>query len=625
MNAVESRYDYTAASARQTIYGIFEAAATAFPDKLALIEAGEALSYADLHARTRAVAAALRTICCDEPAVGLLLPHAAAFWTAILACLAAGQPYLALDVAHPPARNAGIIAASGIRTVISLQTHGIDNGAIPEGVRQLDFTALTSALVTAELPHMVRDPAQPACILYTSGSTGRPKGIVNNEAALLGRVQPYVEVGGLNHNDRFLTLSSPCTIAGTREGLTALTLGAGLTICDLRTGGLGMVRRMIANEGVTVLNAVPSALRALMPADAEADPELRTLRVIRVGGETVFWSDIRQFRRAVPRDCGIIVGYSATEQTGTHWLVPDLFPTDGPFVPIGYPLPGNHFTIVGENGNAVAQGETGELIVKGPHVALGYFKDGRCEQGDILADPETPGSRMFYTGDLLRMDADNLFTFIGRKDRQAKINGQRIEPAEVEAALRACPDVADAAVITRRDGHAVWLEAFVVLSVSTPDSALASVIDSVSANVPHAMRPRQTHLLPAIPRLPSLKADMAALAALAEHADARRDAANAAIDSVFEKPEGDRVLKDVIDETWRAVLGRNAPLTISFEAAGGDSLKLLEFALLIERSLQKRLSFEAFSMDMRPSTLLDALTRPALPSNGEVDRPVVFA
>lgn len=601
-----------------SIFERFAAAATTFPDKPAVIEGESTLTYAELRGRAMALAEALNTSFPDAPAIGILLPHSAMFWTAILGCLAAGRPYLALDVAHPTGRNARIVSEAGLGAIITIAGCDPDGAVVPTAVRRLDLTALAPAN-PQNVQRGPRDLRAPASILYTSGSTGLPKGIVNSEENLLARVLPYVDAAGLSHEDRFLTLSSPCTIAGTREGLTALVLGATLLICDLHRNGLGEVQKLIARHGVTVLNAVPGVLRALMPRDGRATADLRSLRLIRVGGEMVFWSDVEQFRRSTPADCKIMVGFSSTEETGAQWVVPTAVSVTATCVPVGYPLPGNQFSIVDDFGEPLPAGEVGELVVRSRNVALGYFRAGRCELGDIEQDPRDPVLRITRTGDLMRIRPNGLCEACGRKDRQVKINGQRVEPAELEATLRVCPEVVDAAAIVRSAGPTSWLEAFVVLGAAEPDSALARVDASVRAALPAYMRPTRLHLLPELPLRASGKLDTQALATLAERAEERRK------DAPGESTRATGVLHQAVQRVWASVLGRRAPLHgVSFADCGGDSLRFLEFVLLLEKALDRHLPLDLLTRDMGPSQIAAALEHEARPVLADGERPTVF-
>ena len=210
----------------------FDAIAARHAGHAAIDDGVRRLSYAQVSAAARHLAARIDAACAPG-AVGIAQSHSAAFWVAILACIGAGRTYAALDLHHPASRNAEILRDAGLAAVIV--PPGFDRGqpgsAARSAARRLD--AAPRIRDAPAWPCTVAPaPDVPAVVLYTSGSTGRPKGIANNQQALLQRVAQYVNACHLHAGDRMLTLSSPCTIAGTREGLTALLIGATLHVID---------------------------------------------------------------------------------------------------------------------------------------------------------------------------------------------------------------------------------------------------------------------------------------------------------------------------------------------------------------------------------------------------------
>ncbi len=446
----------------QGIIPRFLEAANRYADRTAIVDNSGALSYAALRTATFRLADRIKSESPGSGAIGILLPRSASFWVAIMACLAAGRPYVALDQNHPAARNAEILHNSGMVAVIT-QT-AFDPGAevIPATLHRIAIDEFGSDRPLDWTPSAAPAPDRVALVLYTSGSTGGPKGIANNEVALLQRIAQYVNACHLHAGDNFLSLSSPCTIAGTREGLTALLIGATLYVLDPQREGLREIALSIRDAGITIFNSVPSVLRELIAGQADASHLLQSLRIVRIGGEVTFWSDIKLFRSALPATCYLQIGYSSTESTGTQWFVPaDAIP-NGPFVPVGYVLPGNSASVLDPKGHPVRQGDVGELVLRSRFIALGQWENGLCKAGYIRPDEADPSIRVLHTGDLAHIDAKGVCTIVGRKDRQVKVNGMRVEPAEVEAALRDLAEIRNAAVIARRTGKAVTLAAFVV-------------------------------------------------------------------------------------------------------------------------------------------------------------------
>jgi acyl-coenzyme A synthetase/AMP-(fatty) acid ligase len=177
-------------------------------------------------------------------------------------------------------------------------------------------------------------------------------------------------------------------------------------------------------------------------------------------------------------------------------------------IPAGFILEDWHYALLSPDGQAAPDGMPGELVLRGRRVALGEWLGGRLVPGRMMRDPGDPHSRIFRTGDLMQIGADGLLRFAGRADRQININGVRIEPGEIEAALCADPLVENAAVVPRPDGRPI---AFVAAPGADADSLRPALLARARAALPSAMWPAAITVLPALPRLANGKPDLVAL------------------------------------------------------------------------------------------------------------------
>jgi thioesterase domain-containing protein/aryl carrier-like protein len=270
-----------------------------------------------------------------------------------------------------------------------------------------------------------------------------------------------------------------------------------------------------------------------------------------------------------------------------QWFVADMPRDQTDRIPIGFPLPGNALAIVDEHGALVPPGEVGELVVRSRYVALGYWREGRCQLDTIERDPTEPSLRVLRTGDLVRERPDGLLDRIGRKDRQLKIRGMRVEPEEIEAMLRRHRRVSDAAVIAASDADGTSsLVAYVTVASGDAAGLAAELTAMMREQAPAYMRPHRILVIASIPRLPSSKPDIGALTALDHrmHADTILAAKScpASPDSSVATEAG---------RIWERILGR-APggLKADFFDAGGDSLKALKLIAELERTFGVELS-----------------------------------
>jgi thioesterase domain-containing protein/acyl carrier protein len=264
-----------------------------------------------------------------------------------------------------------------------------------------------------------------------------------------------------------------------------------------------------------------------------------------------------------------------------QWFVDAAAKGEDARIPIGWPLPGNRLAILDEDGTPAAPGEAGELVVSSPYVALGHWIGGRCAP-DAFAGED---GRVFRTGDLVRQRPDGMLERLGRRDRQVKIRGVRVELDGVEAALREHPGVRDVGVLVRAsptDGSAT-----LVAYVRPREDAPARLLDELKARMasaPAPMRPGRLYLAQEIPRLPSSKLDVRALAARDEATAAAERAAGEASRRPRE-PGGDRIVQ-AVTEVWQAALERPpAGPDEDFFDAGGDSLKAISLMVELEEAL----------------------------------------
>jgi amino acid adenylation domain-containing protein len=585
----------------------FERVVRRHQNRIAVTDSETSLSFAELWDGLSGLSETIAAETKPGDLIGILLPTCSMFPIAILACLAAGRPFVALDP-HYPGNWLGHVLEDARPTLIISR---------PDVLRGVDIGGSTPRLIhLIRLPQAARKgwrPAQlgmdqPACVVFTSGSTGRPKGIVNSQRNLLQRVAQSINAAHVNSEDRFLTLASLSTIVGVRDIITALLAGASVHLLDPQRAGAREILNVIRAEAITILFAFPALLRSVIAYGDEQAGD--ALRLVRVGGDTTLWSDIDLLRTWLGPEPAIQLIYAATEAPMMQWFVDDSCRADDTRIPIGYPLPGNRLALVDEYGCNTPPGEVGELVVSSPYVALGLWADGRCAAGRFKSNGAPP-CRLFRTGDLVRQRPDGLLERIGRKDRQVKIRGARVDLDGVEALLRQHPHVRDVAVLARTaiTPSSAHGEITLVAYVSPRDGAPAGVLNDLKElmrSAPPPMRPGRLYLAHRIPRLPSSKPDLRALMAFDEvNVQNERANVSAAAEAV---PAGGDCIARRVAQVWQKVLQIpvGSPEDDFFEV-GGDSLKAIQFILDLERALGRDLSLTLITEAPKFGRLCEAL------------------
>jgi amino acid adenylation domain-containing protein len=435
------------------IYDIFRQQVAKRPDAVAVGE----LTYRELARRAERLAGRLWDAGVRPgDVVGVHLPRSASVVVALLAVLRLGAAYLALDHRDPAVRRATILADAAVRTVVTVPEWA---AALPEG----SDAVCAEEESTTDPPATVVAREQVAYVAYTSGSTGRPKGVrvPHRAVARLVLDADYLRIGP---DDVFLHYAPTAFDAATLEIWGPLLNGARLVVPppDLPTTGLGPLVRA---EGVTVLWLTAGLFHQVVDAGLD---DLRGLRHLLAGGDALSVPHVNRALAALPGTV-LVNGYGPTENTTFTCCHRVTEPVRGSTVPIGTPISGTTAHVLDTRLRPVAPGATGQLYTGGLGVAHGYLADPALTAARFVADPfGPPGTRMYCTGDVVRRLPDGVLDFVGRADRQVKIRGFRVEPAEVESAIAALPDVTAAAVVVQQGPSGDRrLAAFVVGPVSS--------------------------------------------------------------------------------------------------------------------------------------------------------------
>jgi acyl-coenzyme A synthetase/AMP-(fatty) acid ligase len=480
------------------------------PTDWAVGDEAERLTWGGLDDRINRIAGAIAAA--DPPlgpptgsplgTIALLLRDSVAGVAALYAGLAIGRPVLALDASVPLARNLDIMdQARAVAVVVECEDHEI---AAHRPVIAIGNGAESPLLRPDQ--HRPLGPDDVAFIVTTSGSTGLPKLIAHSQRGMAWRATRYVPAMRLTQEDRFISANFA---ASSYSGLIYLSgaLYAGAYSHIAGVGALGTRRLfdVMARERITALRGGASFFRALatLPGATEAFARVRSLRMT---GEPTTWADIDLLRRLARPDCRITNSYGATECTGFYWEDTGDRSAHPTQIPAGIPCPGSDAVIADETGAAVPVGAEGELFVRSQYNALGEIQGGRLVEGRLRHDPTDPGRRIYATGDLARRLADGTIVVLGRKDRMLKINGQRVEPAEVEVAIRAIAGVTDATVLPMPLRDTVTLAAFVAADRS-PANFAEVIRDALRKNLPAYMVPTRVVIMNELPRLPGGKVD----------------------------------------------------------------------------------------------------------------------
>ncbi|MFZ6725734.1 Pls/PosA family non-ribosomal peptide synthetase [Undibacterium sp. MH2W] len=489
---------------------LLENTALQYPEKIALECQGERITYRTLNERADQIASALmHQGVRSGHIVGLWLPRGIDLLVMQAGIAKTGAAWLPFDADTPIERIAVCLEdaqAVGLLTAASNNDLCKDLSCqiwIAESIRAEKQTVLHK--------RETADPLAPAYVIYTSGSTGKPKGIVVNHASICHFLRSENAVLGVCASDKVYQGFSVAFDMSFEEIWISYLVGATLWIAPKEiTADPDALPVALEKNQITVLHAVPTLL-ALFSQD------VASLRLINLGGEMCPESLVNRFTRAGRQ---MFNTYGPTEATVSASLAP--LHANAP-VTIGTPLPNYSMMVVAtdvENGlRLLPLGETGELCISGPGVAIGYLGRPDLTAEKFLVNPWSMSDidrRLYRTGDLACIQADGSIQCLGRADDQVKIRGFRVELGEIEAVLAQQSGVGTVAVILRKEDEIDQIMAFIArddasftASGTIPsDTELKAILRSqLSQVLPPYMVPSRFEFMTEVPRLTSGKID----------------------------------------------------------------------------------------------------------------------
>ena len=545
------RVDY---SQRDFVFELFERQARRAPTREAIISKGQRVSYGDASATINRLANFLTQTGLEPGArVGLHLEKSTAAVLVLFAIWKAGGVYVPIDPALPDERIRYLIDDTGMAVIVT--NSSLAAALTGEKTRTIMLDESWSA-IEAQSPmyaHVLpRTTESLAYILYTSGTTGRPKGVMVRHRSVTNLAYAAASTQAIDSFSRVLQFTSFSFDPSIEQIVTTLCHGGTLfpvSTHDIMPGP--DLSAFIRNHAVTHANLTPSAL-ALMPHE-----DLPDLRCVISGGERCTSALVERWGRGRR----FLNCYGPTETTVT--ATASLCSPGDRQITIGRPLDNVECHVLDLQRWPVPPGVIGELYIGGAGVAAGYWQRPELTEERFVADPLDPAGRLYKTGDMVRRLADGRITFVGRRDGQLKIRGQRVEPGEIEAALNGLAGIVDSRVIVRDvPQRGDVLLAYVLPSNGTQlDTDL--LLASLEAQLPRYMVPSAIIVLRAFPLTVTGKIDTYALPLPDFLAGVKR--ANASV------PRTDT--EKQVAQVWKEVLGHDVEdIDEDFFRLGGHSL-----------------------------------------------------
>ena len=564
----------------ESILGRWREVVDALPAEPAFASLGVVYTFAEVDRLSDVIAAeVLDAVSDDDRPIGALLAQDAAAFVIALALIKTGRLQVVLDT-HLPAERLGTYAQmAGITVVLADDDHtdlldGLGS-AVTTVLSVQDLlrrAAESDRTVTADdLPGTARAGRDAYSIVFTSGSSGKPKGVVQTHKSVLNESLVGQTISKLTPADRVLGVMPLGFVAGVHMGLGVTLNGASIWLFDPRDHSLGELHAWIVDSDLTVLASTPYVTRSL----AESLPEgtvLEGIRLFSTGGEAMSASDVELVRARLPKDAVFsnVIGSSEAASVAS-WQLPGGVAVPSGTIPVGKPTPHKRLLLLDDQGDEVAQGETGELAVVSEYLADGYWNDPEKTAAAFVTDAE--GNRMFLQGDIGRIDENGNLVIGGRADSAVKVRGYLVEPGEIEAALAAIPELRDAVVlpVTTDDISHTRLVAYVSAKVGVRAPSAAGIRRILRQTLPEYMVPGDIVQLQEMPRTERGKIDRQNLPAVPER-----------VVDVYELDQHEIEMATI----WQQVLELpSIGADDDFMALGGDSLSTEELVTIVREVL----------------------------------------
>lgn len=544
---------------------VFEHVAAANGTRTAIEQPGRAITYAALNEAANRAAHGLT----EKHALGrgdvvaLSMPVGVDYVVALLAVAKAGGVFLALDPEAPPRRQEQILSVANPVLVLS------DKSTAPESGLKV-FTLAELSLDRPENPELTVEGDDASYIVCTSGSTGMPKAILGSQKGLSHFLHWEIGEFGLGAESRISQLAPTTFDVSLRDILVPLLAGGTLCIppIDARTDS----RRLLSwleTERVSLVHCVPSLFRQLtaeLGAATAPRSRLPALQHLLLAGEPLYGADIQRWHALMgPRiQLTNLYGPSETTLAKAFHRIAETPDEPGRMVPVGMPLPNSALLVIKE-GELCDPGEIGEIFIKTPFMSKGYLGAPDLMAKSFVQNPLTPDTPdiIYRSGDIGRYLENHTVELLGRKDQQVKINGIRIELAEVEAGILQHPGIEAAVVVAHRSARGT--PGLTAYFMAGPALTGADIRQHLTDWLPPAMQPAHYVQMEQFPLNLHGKIDRRALPLPADLLYQ---------DAPFIAPANG--IETSLAALWGEVLElKKVGVTHSFVDLGGDSLKAI--------------------------------------------------
>lgn len=556
----------------KTVHEMFCEQVKNTPENIAFSNGKIAVSYCQLHKKSCQIAGYLNRKGIGEgDMLCIHLTQSYDFIVIALAILMCGACYVPIDPELDQKRKQFIVKDVNPTLIIS-KAKADWNISTPCVIEDIDV------LIDSEYDYtydtfIPRSLDTPACVIYTSGSTGFPKGVVLEHKGISNLIQSFISCYNTTENDRILPVTSVGSASFVGEIFPILCCGGTLVLAEktLLLDKNAFLRYVDENR-ITIISTVPSMLMQLNNKDIMPP----SLRILLSGGEVLTNSMVDLIKTQLK----IYNGYGLTETSICNTYC-EIYPECndlGMSLPVGKPIINNQIYILNEEKQPVPIGVCGEIYVAGAGVARGYLNQAELTHEKFSVHPFQESEFVFATGDLGKWNENGMIEFLGRKDKQIKIRGYRVEIDEIEKVIESHPEIQQCIV-----DHSDKRGLIAYLSVKSDYTLYKEdLIEWVQERLPFYMRPSNYYLIP--------------MQQLSQNGKKNREVSINQVIEIKNKEiysKSNELIEDVLFDIFsKLVKHDNFTVNDTFFDIGGHSLLLTQLQSEIEKHFGKKIALE---------------------------------
>lgn len=491
-----------------------EKAVSLYPEKVAFESLEMRITFKELELQAKHIGSNICEYDCSKTPIAVALDKEVTTVSAFLGVVYSGRAYAPIDISLPESRIEKILSCLRASIIITEKQYVEKLKALCDKTeiqaRILVLGDMMNGIIQEQKLSDIRQSmieTDPLYVIFTSGSSGIPKGVVTSHHSLMCYIDAYVGVMGIDDKDKLGNQSPLDYIAAIRDIYIPLLTGAS-TILIPKNYFMQMdkLAEIVEKKGITALGWSTSALSVITSFGMPDAQKFASVKKVCFSGSIMHGGVLRKWQTMLPETL-FVNQYGPTEATAscTYYIIDHLVEEEES-IPIGIPYKNYKVILLKEDLTEAGIGEEGEICVGGPILALGYYNNLVKTRQDYIQNPLNTAfeEKIYKTGDIGVIKADGLLYFHGRRDRQIKHMGHRVELDEIELAVNSITGIKECCTLYNSEEGAIWL-------FYSGETALKDLVKELRSKLPGFMIPRKVKLLDELPKLPNGKTDMPSL------------------------------------------------------------------------------------------------------------------